>query len=412
MRKRLIPKYKSLELQRLDSLFRMLTDYREENLNECLPLISRFEISQYYLSCLEQQKTVDRELLSQLARHKKEILFNNLFYLNHAARLLQQLKENNIECIALKGLSFISHLYQDISLRSFCDLDLLIHKEDVRSFIDVTGQKGFALKCEVNDPDNTDDFDIYNEQTKLKVDILTTLTGGYYFNRYFDLDLAQIWERKKPLKIQETETSRLSEEDELLYAIVHLAFHLNFHVEIKWLFDLWFYLEKYGNSLDRGYLKEKVKTAGLENVIVAVTDVLNWMFTKDYRDVFGVTKPRLNLFDRTWIQFYIFPPRLFGTTLEFPGVVNRMAITFMKYALIASPGKKWKFITDRIFPDFDRIKFAYTKKFRIPLKLYFPIIYMLFLVLSPVFLASLFTIFLVSTIYIKLTLLKHRFFHG
>ncbi len=412
MRKMLIPEYKSLEFQRLNNLFILLTDYREENLKESLPLITRFEISQYYLSSLEKQKTIEQEVVSQLAKHKKEILFNNLFFLNHAAHLLQQLKENNIECIALKGLSFINHLYEDISLRSFCDLDLLIHKEDVRSFIDVTSQKGFALKCEVNDPDNTDDFDIYNEQTKLKVDILTTLTGGYYFKRYFDLDLSQVWERKKPLKIQETETFRLSEEDELLYSIVHLAFHLNFHVEIKWFFDLWYYLEKYGSFLDREYLNEKVKTAGLENVIFAVTEVLNWMFNKDYRDIFGVEKPRFRLFDRTWVRFYAFPPRLFGTSLEFPGVVNRMAITFMKYALIASPGKKWKFVTDRIFPDFDRIKFAYTKKFRIPLKFYFPMIYMLFLLLSPVFLTSLFTIFLVSTIYIKLTLLKHRFLHG
>ncbi|GEM_PF-1123660 len=412
MRKTLIPDYKSPEFQRLNKLFNLLSHYREGEIREHIPLISRFEISQYYLALLDKQLASEPEVVSQLERHRKEILFNNLYYLNHASRLILQLKEKNIDCIVLKGLSFINHLYDDIGLRSFCDLDLMIHREDVRRFLEIVQQEGFMLKCEVNDPDNTDDFDIYNEQTKLKVDILTTLTGGYYFNRYFALDLSQVWERKKQLKIQETETFRLSEEDELLYAIVHLAFHLNFHVEIKWFFDLWYYMEKYGDSLDRKYLNEKVRKAGLENVIFAVTEVMYWMFNKDYTAIFGSVKPRFHIFDRIWVSFYTFPPRLFGTSLEFPGVVNRMAITFMKYTLIASPKKKWKFVTDRVFPDFDRITFAYTQKFRIPLKIYYPMIYMLFLLLSPVFLTSLLAIFLVSTLYIKIILFKHQFLHG
>ncbi|MBE0648451.1 MAG: nucleotidyltransferase family protein [Bacteroidales bacterium] len=412
MRKTLIPAYRSLEFKLLENMFRLLTDYREERLNASLPLITRFEISQYYLSFLQQQDGIDPEVIAALAKNKKKILFDNLFYLNHAAKLLKQLKENDIECMVLKGLSFINHLYEDIGLRSFCDLDLLIHREDVRGFIAFAEEHGFYLKCEVEDPGNTDDFDIYNEQTKLKVDILTTLTGGYYFNRYFNLDLSQIWERKKALKIQETETSRLSEEDELLYAIVHMAFHLNFHVEIKWLFDLWYLLEKYEDLLDRSYLSERVRTAGLENVIFAVTELMQWMFEKDYSAIFGDIKPRSLLFNKTWLRFYAFPPRLFGTSLEFPGVVNRMAITFMKYALIGTPKKKWKFVTDRVFPDFNRIKFAYTKKYGIPLKFYYPIIYMLFLCLSPLFLTSLLAIFLTGTIYIKIILLKHRFLNG
>ena len=69
-------------------------------------------------------------------------------------------------------------------------------------------------------------------------------------------------------------------------------------------------------------------------------------------------------------------------------------------------------MTDRVFPDFDRITFAYTQKFRIPLKIYYPMIYMLFLLLSPVFLTSLLAIFLVSTLYIKIILFKHQFLHG
>lgn len=412
MQKTLIPDYKSNEFKQLDKIFRLLSHYREGELGEHFPLISRFEISQYYYALLEKQLTGETEIVSRLVKHKREILFNNLYYLNHAGRLLGRLKDSEIECIVLKGLSFINHLYDDIGLRSFCDIDLLIHREDVRRFLQVVEQEGFRLKCAMNDPDNTDDFDIYNEKTKVKVDILTTLSGGYYFNRYFDLDTSLIWIRKKMMKIQETETCRLSEEDELLYAIVHLAFHLHFHVEIKWFFDLRYFLEKYEQSLDREYLVQQVEKAGLETVIFIVTQVLQWMFNKDYSAVFGAIKPRFYLFDRTWVSFYAFPPRLFGTSLEFPGVVNRMAITFMKYALVSSRKKKWKFVTDRIFPDFDRITFAYTEKFMIPLKLYYPIIFILFLVMAPLFLTSLFVIFIGSTIYIKWILFKHKFFHG
>ncbi|MFH1159976.1 MAG: nucleotidyltransferase family protein [bacterium] len=411
MRRTLIRDYKSLEFQRLNKVLGLLTHYREGELREHIPFIRRLEISQYYLALLEKQLATEPEVVAQLVKHKKETLFNNLYYLNHAARLLSRLKERKIDCIVLKGLSFINHLYEDIGLRPFGDLDLLIHREDVRGFLEVMEQEGFNLKCEVKDSDNTDDFDMYNAETKVKIDILTTLNGGFYFSRYYNLDTSQIWERKKLVKIQDTETYRLSEEDELLYSIVHLAFHLNFHVEIKWLFDLRYFLEKYKKTLDTGYIIEQVRKAGLTHVIFAVTEIMYWIFQKDYSAVFGIVKPRFYLFDKTWLRFYAFPPRLFGICLEFPGVINRMAITFMKYSLISIPKKKWKFITDRVFPDFDRITFAYTQRFRIPLKLYFPMIRMLFLLLSPVFLTCLFVIFLGSTVIVKIILLKQTFLY-
>lgn len=412
MRRALIPAYKSREFQRLNALFGMLTHYRDGEIREHIPLLSRFEISPYFLALLERQLDREPEAVTQLTRMKKEILFNNLYYLNHASRLLSRLKENHIECIVLKGLSFINHVYDDIGLRSFCDMDLLIRPEDVRVFLAVTGQEGFVLKCEVKDPDNVDDFDMYHEGTRIKVDVLTTLNSGFYFNRYYNLDTSQVWKRRKPLKINDAETYRLSEEDELLYAVVHLAFHLHFHAEIKWFFDLRYMLEKYEHSLDTEYLRKQVGAGGLEHVIYVVTKLLFWMFGKDYSAVFTTARPRFYLFDRTWLRFYAFPPRLFGTCLEFPGVVNRMAITFMKYALIGTLKMKWTFVADRIFPDFDRITFAYTDKFRIPLSIYYPLIYLIFLLFSPLFLTSLFVIFFGSTLYIKIVLLKHRLLHG
>ena len=62
--------------------------------------------------------------------------------------------------------------------------------------------------------------------------------------------------------------------------------------------------------------------------------------------------------------------------------------------------------------DFDRITFAYTQRFRIPPKIYFPLIRMGFLLLSPLFLTFFFLVFLGSTGFVKIILLKQTFLNG
>ena len=412
MQKTLIPDYRSPEFQQLKKVFALLTRYREGEIGEHLSFITHHEISQFYLLLLGKQLAGETKLVSRWEQIKKEILFTNLYYLNHAGRLFSRLKEKKTDVIVLKGLSFISHLYDDIGLRPFCDLDILIHEDDIGTFLTVVEEEGFTLPEGIRDINPGDEFDIYHPVLKIKIDVLTSLNAGAFVCRYFPVDTSGIWERKKSIQTGTTEVYRLSEEDELLYAIVHLAFHIYFQVEIKWLFDLRFFLEKYGSSLDRKYLGEQIRKAGLEHVIVAVSEILTWMFHQDYSAVFGPVKTRFYLFDRTWLKFYLFPPRLFGTSLEFYGVINRMALTFMKYALISRPGDKWKFLTDRIFPDTSRIGFAYTDRLLIPRKIFIPLMQALFLLLSPVVLTFLILIFLGSTLIARMILFKHSFRHG
>jgi hypothetical protein len=69
---------------------------------------------------------------------------NNLRQAQLLLRLLMLLSENGIEVIPFKGLALTVQAYGDLSLRTFSDLDILIHTEDFCKIYNVLTAAGFC----------------------------------------------------------------------------------------------------------------------------------------------------------------------------------------------------------------------------------------------------------------------------
>ncbi|MBN1197782.1 MAG: nucleotidyltransferase family protein [Bacteroidales bacterium] len=404
MRKRFVQNYKSTEFQLLDSLFSLFREYNDLEISRLLSELIENRISQLYLKKHASPLQGNPEISATLNQVKNEILFNNLYYLNHLKKILTVFAEKKIEVVVLKGVSLISHLYKDASLRTFVDLDFLVRKEDKYRFTDTLQEMGYRPDYGSKDIHTTKQFTAYNPATRVNIDILLQLDADPYPNRYFPIDQNLIWARKEKISFDGIEAYRLSLEDELVYHIYHLAFHLYFEIEVKWVFDLYFYLEKYGSELDSDYLKERFQSLGFQHLLRIISDLLFWAFHEEYPALLAASAEESNPLQRAWLTYYSYPPRLFAKIKSRRNLASRMSATMIKLALPYGSTRKWKFILDRLLPQKSRLGFAFRKQIVLKDKFFYIVIQSSFFLLFPVFftVGALYYLGLTGTIGIRL----------
>jgi len=300
------------------------------------------------------------------------------------------------------------YIYKTIPGKSH-NLDLLIRKEDIHVFTECLQAMEYQPDFGSKDIHTTQKFTAYSLKTKINVDILTDLDANPYTTRYFSLDNKRMWERKEKALYDNITAYKLSNEDELLYMIYHMAFHIKFEIEVKWLFDLYYYLEKYHDSLDKEYLAEAFRKIGFENVLGSVSDLMIWVFGKTYPLLEENAAKPAGLFKRTWLRYYDYPPRLFGKIKFRDNLVHRMSVTLLKLALLQGGEKKMHFVFDRILPTQKRIDFAFRIKVLGKYKIFFWFMQLGFYIFLPVFIILGLLYYLFMSTYVAISLMKWRY---
>lgn len=409
MKKDLIPKYRDDKFRQIDNLFRIYREGNAELIQDQLPLLKEFQISQLYFIKYEDQIKSRPELYQQMSAIKNKVLYDNLYYINHFKQILKKLEENKLDVIVLKGMSLINHLYNDFSLRTFVDFDLLIQKKDVRKFVNIVSGLGYDPEYSGGSIETTQKFTAYNKKFKINIDILTRLNPNPFTERYLELKNNLIWSRAEKVSYDGIQSYRLSKEDELIYAIFHLGFHLYFEISLKWLFDIYFYLEKYEAELDEKYVKQELSRIGLSHVLYGESNLIYWAFGRNYSLLNLLAPTKLNCFQNNWMQYYVYPPRIFGKIKYRRNLFKRETDTLLKFALLDGSGKKTLFILDRLFPNRKRVETAYTQRFFLNEKLFYPIMRIIFIILSPLFFIFGFFYYLIASLIVRIKLMKYRF---
>ena len=148
----------------------------------------------------------------------------NLFLSGELIKLLKLLEMEGIPAIPFKGPVLAASVYGSLALRSFWDLDLLVHKRDVLQVKSILLARGYRpehklsalgevvhlqLDCEYNFDRNYDN---------LHLEIHWRIVSGYI---RFQLDPEGLWERHVLLPFAGTTVRSLSPEDQLLILCLH-----------------------------------------------------------------------------------------------------------------------------------------------------------------------------------------------
>lgn len=136
--------------------------------------------------------SVPPEILSRLKKKYADNAARNLSLSIKLLKIINLFKKNNVRAIPFKGPVIAEKAYEDLNLRSFSDLDILIKKKDVPTAKNLLVQYGFKAEFKLSPEleqkylkyENSISF--YNKNN-LSIDLHWEITGRYLLNHlYFE----------------------------------------------------------------------------------------------------------------------------------------------------------------------------------------------------------------------------------
>ena len=189
-----------------------------------------------------QRSALNAKILTELTELKTRymnISQRNMFMSAELLRIMDLLKENDIEALAFKGPTLAQSAYGDITLRQYADLDLLIRKEErtrvanlleargYRTFYQLTGMQARAWYRFAKD------MVFVHPETGISLEIHWRLFDEDFPVR-FGTDA--LWRSSSRVEINGVSLPTFPDEELLIYLCLHGSKHL--WERLAWIVDL------------------------------------------------------------------------------------------------------------------------------------------------------------------------------
>jgi hypothetical protein len=174
--------------------------------------------------------------------------------------------------IGLKGIYLSEWLYQDIGLRQFSDIDLLVKEED--------GEKCLAVLAELSyrKSENGNLSELVESQLKLnRVHYPPMILNGVSIeihlklhskNENYHVIVPKLWENAIPVVLHGVQIHALAINDLLIHLCLHLDKHFRIgHVQFTCFNDITNILERYSGTIDWQAFTETCQYYNCEEVV-------------------------------------------------------------------------------------------------------------------------------------------------
>lgn len=160
---------------------------------------------------------IDNKIINKLKKITLISAIQQSKHIKDTEEILKLFNENNISVIVLKGL-VIRYYYPKPDLRTMCDSDIIIHKEDLPKVRKLLLNEGFR---EEEDAGHHIAFlkHGFNLEVHWTLANETFRNGQKCFQEY-------IWNDARKIKVGRIDTLALSLEDQALHFCAHMASHM------------------------------------------------------------------------------------------------------------------------------------------------------------------------------------------
>ncbi len=268
---------------------------------------------------------------SEISPALEQLLFDSILIYQKQTAVLSEVnaifEENGVDHIPLKG-SVLRKYYKEPWLRTSCDIDILIHEEDLERATELLTLHGFTY-----DGKSACDVSFYKEDqvhVELHYRVISEETDVANAYRV----LSGIWDFAV-LKEGKCREYVLTDEMFYFYHIAHMAKHIaNGGCGMRPFLDLW--VLKQSVSYDEVKKQELLEQGGLLKVAQTAEELAGaWFLGKEYTEM------------AKQLEWYIFAGGVYGT-LE-----NQVAMRQVKL------GGKLQNAWSKIFLKYDIIKYHY-----------------------------------------------------
>lgn len=142
-------------------------------------------------------------------------------------RIIGSFSKNGIDAIALKGPVLATLAYGDVSIRTFADLDLLVHSSDLARAVRILISDGYAAAATDDRPADSEIFSAFPTSFEAR-------RGGVFVDVHWQVgptrirffpDEAPLWARSVSIDFQGTRVRSFSPADQLIYQCAHATKH-------------------------------------------------------------------------------------------------------------------------------------------------------------------------------------------
>lgn len=233
-------------------------------------------------------EAVPQDVLIQLKEYNLLNLQSNLYLTNELVAILNFFAENEIQTIPYKGPILTESIYGNLGLRHFSDLDIIVHKHDVKNAKEVLLSQGYKLtwpKIQLSEKQETShiqekyNYQFIREDDEIIVELHWTVTPNYFS---FPQDTVWLWQRLEHVTLLSTSVLTFAPEDYLLILCVHGSNHC--WIRLTWICDINELIQKYP-SLNWDQLIDESNTQGCERMFLLGLLLAHELFETDLPDV-------------------------------------------------------------------------------------------------------------------------------
>jgi hypothetical protein len=199
--------------------------------------------------------------------------FRGIFALNkylsgELRRLLKLFNAHEIDAIPYKGPALAAKAYGNISLRHFCDLDILVRRRDVLKVLKLLVAEGYALYPPLNAVQQSMmlrtqcNLPFTRDANRSIVEIHWRVSARLFSS---PLDEDSVWENPRTDTFEGMQINALAPDDLLLSLCVHGAKHL--WERLSWIADIAQLLEVHPH-LNWASLLERARRTGTERMLL------------------------------------------------------------------------------------------------------------------------------------------------
>jgi hypothetical protein len=212
---------------------------------------------------------IPKATLNQLRDCSNGVARSNLRLTGELLHLLNLFREHGIRALPLKGPSLAVLVYQNLALRHFSDLDVLIPREDMLKAKELLIQQGYRPNLKLTASQESDYLQSHHDYKFIRatdgtvVEIQWGITESLFC---FPLDFDDLWERRETLPLAGVELFSLGLEDLLLLLCVHGAKHR--WEQLKWICDIAEIVDAYRQKIDWGKVLDRARVLGGERMLL------------------------------------------------------------------------------------------------------------------------------------------------
>ncbi len=206
-----------------------------------------------YDGAIQVAEEKDREVMEHWAKQSRIVALQGIMQEEEGKMLFQKLPEEGIRVLPMKGY-ILKSIYPRPEYRQMVDLDILIDCENREKAGYVMQKLGYQF--EGSDSDDT--VDHYQKKPWINVELHTYMIPFQYKSHE---KYRNIWEKCK----QSEQIYSMNWDDYYVFMIEHFAKHFYYSGSgIRFLVDIYIFLEQKAGFLDQKYLQQQFQERGLE----------------------------------------------------------------------------------------------------------------------------------------------------